>query len=245
MLDVILPEQMKVLNNCDLLGLTDVTDSFNTCDETSHVFIQKYKHIPTFGGNSFLVMDPGALLGYAEETFGYTAVDDPWMSHLKDKKVLVISTHAESIKHQWKNIEKIWGHNKDIVAPFELVDVIRSPYHPLMDNRQYPNCNHWGDTVNYMTKLIESYDFDVLLTSSTTSSVFFANHAKEIGKIGIQTGGVLQLYFGILGFRWTNKVSVYRNWHNMYNEHWMYPLQIDEAQNRKNALHLETNFAYW
>ena len=93
-------------------------------------------------------------------------------------------------------------------------------------------------------KEMEKYDFDVLLTGASTSSVFYAKHAKEIGKIGIQTGGVIQLFFGILGYRWT-KVPGYSKWNDMYNEHWIYPLEIDEAHNRKNNMHLETNFAYW
>jgi hypothetical protein len=65
-----------------------------------------------------------------------------------------------------------------------------------------------------------------------------------MGKIGIQTGGSLQLFFGIHGYRWY-QVDYYKNWHKMYNEHWIHPLKEDEAQNRTQNTHLETNFAYW
>jgi len=241
--DVIIPETIKVMHQADILGITDVTDTFNNCDINDHVILKEFDR-PTFGGNSILVMDPGGLLGHANDFFNIPAASNPWTSYLKNKKILVISTHAESIKHQWNHIDNIWGAQKDIIAPFELAGVIRSPYHPMMDNRQYPNCNHWGDTVSYVMKEMEKYDYDVLLTGASTSSVFYAQHAKEMGKIGIQTGGVLQLFFGILGYRWT-KVPGYSKWNDMYNEHWIYPLEIDEAQNRKNNMHLETNFAYW
>jgi len=242
--DVILPEIIKVMHQADILGITDVTDTFNNCVPEDHVVIKEFKNQPIFGGNSILVMDPGGLLGYAKEFFGIPEAINPWTAKLKNKKVLVISTHAESIKYQYNKLDKIWGNKREVIAPFELAGVIRSPYHPLMDNRQYPNCNHWGDTVNYIMKEIEKYDFDVLLAGASTSSVFYAQHAKELGKIGIQTGGVVQLMFGILGYRWT-KVLGYSQWNKMYNEHWIYPLEIDEAQNRKKNMHLETNFAYW
>ena len=241
--DVIIPETIRVMHQSDILGITDVTDTFNICDIKDNIFLQEFDK-PIFGGNSILVMDPGGLLGYAKDFFNISAVENPWPTYLKNKKVLIISTHAESIRHQWNNIDKIWGNKKNDIAPFELAGVIRSPYHPMMDDRQYPNCNHFGDTVTYIMKEMEKYDFDVLLTGASTSSVFYAKHAKEIGKIGIQTGGVIQLFFGILGYRWT-KVPGYSKWNDMYNEHWIYPLEIDEAHNRKNNMHLETNFAYW
>ena len=242
--DVIIPQTINVMKEANILGITDVTDTFNNCEAEDHVIIKEFSDIPTFGGNSILVMDPGGLFGHAKDFFNIPAANNPWPSFLKDKKVLVISTHAESIKHQWNNIDKVWGDKKEKIVPFDLVDVIRSPYHPMMDSRQYPNCTHWGETVEYICNEIEKYNFDVLLTGASTSSVFYAQKAKELGKIGIQTGGVVQLFFGILGYRWT-KVPGYSKWHDMYNEHWIYPLEIDEAQNRKNNMHLETNFAYW
>jgi hypothetical protein len=138
----------------------------------------------------------------------------------------------------------VWGDKKDLIVPYELVDVIRSPYHPSMDNRQPPNCKTWMDSVNYIKSVIDTYDYDVLLAGCTTSAPFYAKHAKDSGKIGIQTGGVIQLHFGVFGYRWTH-VPLHSGWHNMYNEHWITPLKTDEANKREEFRHLETNFAYW
>jgi hypothetical protein len=192
-------------------------------------------------GEDFLVMDPGAILSYSNQ-FG--ELKNPWTTKLKDKKVLVISTHSESIKHQWKNIDKVWGSQRERIVPFELVDVIRSPYHPDMDNRQPPNCDHWLDSVNYIKELMDTYDYDILLSGCSTSSPLYCDHAKQMGKIGIQTGGTIQIFFGILGYRWTKGIG-YENWKQMFNEHWINPLQVDEPQNRQKYISLETNFAYW
>jgi hypothetical protein len=116
----------------------------------------------------------------------------------------------------------------------------------MMDNRQYPNCNAWHESVEYIKHEMEKYDFDVLLSGATTSSPMYADHAKKMGKVGIQTGGTLQLFFGILGYRWSPEAkNGYAPWASMYNEHWIYPLREDSAQQRENYKFLETNYAYW
>ena len=237
-LQQIYPRVIKATESADFLGFVDCAQEL----QKSPLIISKYKDQPTFFSHSFLIMDPGALLGL-DNTWGQLS-DPPWTSHLKDKKVLVISTHAESIKHQWKNIDKVWGSNREKIAPFELVDCIRSPYHPGFDNRQYPGCNNWLDTVEYIKRLIETYDFDVLLSGASTSSPLYVDHVKKMGKVGIQTGGTIQLFFGLLGYRWT-QVEGYKNWHQMYNEHWINPLPIDASQRRGEFMFLETNYAYW
>jgi hypothetical protein len=229
-------ETEKVLRACDILGFVDISGEISRSP-----FIEQFGNKPMFFGlDQILVMDPAGLLGHS----WMGPVENPWTKYLKGKKVLVISTHVDSIKHQWKNIDAIWGDKKDLIVPFELVDVIRSPYHPAMDDRQYPNCKNWGESVSYIMNLMDSYDYDVLLTGATTSSPFYAQYAKERGKVGIQTGGVIQLFFGVYGYRWT-EVDVYKGWHAMYNEHWMYPLKSDEPQKRENYGGLETGFAYW
>lgn len=233
----VVPSNIYAMNNCDILGFVDISGSIKNNPQFTSNFGEKPMF---FGIDDINVLDPAGMLNVT----GKTEVSVPWTSCLKGKKVLVVSTHCETIKHQWKNIDKIWGSNRDKIAPFELVDCIRSPYHPLMDDRQYPNCETWAKTVEHILDKIDSYDYDVLIAGSTTSAPLYSLHAKSRGKVGIQTGGVHQLLFGILGYRWT-KVEGYKDWHKMYNEHWIYPLEIDEPTNRNKYSFLETNFAYW
>jgi hypothetical protein len=233
--NVVIPATVDEMMQCDMLGFVDISGEIS-----KNLHLQNILKKPMFFGNSIYLFDPAGLLNISH----MGPLSDPWTKYLKNKKVLVVSTHCESIKKQWKKINDIWNGNRAVIAPFELVDCIRSPYHPSMDDRQILGCSTWLDSVKYIQKQIESYDFDVLLTSSTTSSPFYANHAKKMGKIGIQTGGSLQLFFGIHGYRWY-QVDYYKNWHKMYNEHWIHPLKEDEAQNRTQNTHLETNFAYW
>ena len=235
----VVPAVEDAMRDSDILGFVDMSGDIRNGD-----YLNKYQEYQTkrvFGGDAFLVMDPGAILGHSTQ-FGM--LKNPWTTKLKGKKVLVISTHAATIKHQWNNIEKIWGDQKDTIVPFDLVDCIRSPYHPMVDGRQPPNCPTWLHAVAYYKELIDTYDYDVLLAGCSTSAPLYAQHAKETGKVGIQTGGTIQLFFGILGYRWT-KVPGYSTWHNMYNEHWIEPLKEDHSQGRTKFQHLESNFAYW
>ena len=231
---VIVPYVQNAMVSSDLLGFVDISGEIFKGDYVNKFGTEKKMF------DSFLVMDPGALFGYSPQ---YEKPEVLWTEKLKDKKVLVISTHVETIKKQWDNIENIWGDRKDQIAPFKLVDVIRSPYHPWMDERQPPNCKHFLESVNYNKELIDTYDYDVLLAGCSTSAPMYVDHAKKNGKVGIQTGGVLQIFFGIIGYRWTQ--GEYTPWKDMYNEHWIKPLKEDEAQNRIQHRHLETNFAYW
>ena len=236
----VIPKTIEAIENTDILGFVDCAQEL----QKDPVIIEKYKDKPTFFSHSFLIMDPGALLGL-DKIWGELK-DPPWTSYLKGKKVLVITTHCETIKQQWEKIDKVWGDNKDLIAPFELAGVIRSRYHYALDSRQYPDCFTWGESVEYIKKEMEKYDFDVLLSGATTSSPLYVEHAKNLGKVGIQTGGTLQLFFGILGYRWSPEAqNGYQPWAKMYNEHWTYPLKIDEPENKNQFSHLETNYAYW
>jgi hypothetical protein len=234
---VVIPETLKATSKADILGFVD-------CEKTLHLKkgIQNFVGIqPAFFGIDFEVLNPIALL--LKDLPGLGSVySDPWMSSLKNKKVLVISSHYESILSQWKHIDKVWGENLRNVAPFELAGVIRSPFHPLLDDRQYPNCNEWHQTVEYIKREMELVDFDVLLVGSAATAPLFAAHAKKMGKVGIHVGGSIQLFFGIKGFRW-EKVEGYKQWVSFYNDSWIYPLPQDRMQ--KNSQMIESCMAYW
>lgn len=240
-IQVVLPLTVKAMYNSDSLGFVDVSGDIKRTSPMKEIFKEKQ----LFFTEGFLAFDPGVFLGYSKNVWNDSANTEnyvPWTEYLKDKNVLVISTHVESIKHQWKNKDLIWGDKVQKINSFNLVDVIRAPYHPSLDDRQPENCNTWEDMVNHTKDLISKYDFDILLSGSTTSSPVFVDHVKSLGKIGIQTGGTIQLYFGIKGSRWS-KVPAYSDWLNMFNEHWTYPLPEDRPQ--KILDHLESFYAYW
>jgi hypothetical protein len=231
------PRIIKTIDTCDLLGLVDVGRQASL--EPAESFSRVYGEKEIFSGKQFAILDPGAILGVSE----FKKLDDPWTKYLKGKRVLVISTHKNSIWDRWHNIDKVWGENRDTIAPFELVDVIRTPYHPNYDSRQFINCSTWYDTIEFIKSKMDSLTYDVLLSGASGSSPFYVEHAKKRGKIGIQVGGSLQLFFGVLGGRW-DSTEAYKSWRSIFNEHWIRPLAEDKP-NLRDRFSFETNFAYW
>ena len=145
-------------------------------------------------------------------------------------------------------MDSVWGDKKNKILPFELVDAISTPYHPDLDDRQYMNCSDFMDKIEITKNIIDEYDYDVLLTGVTCQSPFYAQHAKDSGKVGIQTGGTIQLFFGIVGNRWVHVPPPspgVPKWNEMFNENWIWPMQVDEPQRKHKIDGSEAGFAYW
>lgn len=230
----IMPKAYEIMKKCDILGFVDI----------GHLIKNDLNFLSKFENNikyfDFLIMDPGALLGYSS----HGNVESPWTQYLAGKKVLIVSSHSNSIKYQWDKMDLVWGEQKDKIVPFELVDAIRTPYHPDLDDRQYPNCSNYMEMIERTKQIIDQYDYDVLLTGISNQSIFYAQHARDRGKVGIQTGGTIQLFFGLVGNRWL-QTPMYSNWIQMFNNNWIWPMQIDEPQRKQLISGLETSRAYW
>jgi len=233
-------ENMKAIENSDLLGFVDIAG----CVERNSILLDEHcaGKYTFFGVENIEVLDPGIILNE-------NLIKNPWTQKLKGKRVLVVSSHVSSITSQWESREKIWGDNLKNICDFDLVGVVRSPFHPQMDSRQYEGCHSWDQTLNRMKSLIDEYDYDVLLVGSAAYSPCLANHAKERGKIGITICGAIQIFFGVLGNRWTREAKSEgdRIWQGrrakIYNEHWKVTLKEDLPEN----VHIFNQFegAYW
>lgn len=231
------PRIINTIESCDLLGLVDVSRQHQL--EPAEIYTRLFPHKDIFSGKQFEIFDPGSILGVST----FKRLEDPWTKYLKGKKILVISTHRDSMLYQWDRIDTVWGENRELIAPFELVDVIRTPYHPVYDTRQFEGCSNWYDTIENIKSKISSYNFDVLFAGASGSSPFYTQHAKALGKVGIQIGGSIQLFFGILGGRWVS-TETHKTWKAIFNQHWIRPFENDKP-NLRNRFSFETNFAYW
>lgn len=225
-------ENIQNIINSDIVGFVDISESIKF--DTN--FLNSYCHNkPLFFKEQIEVLDPGALLDKNK-------INNPWTKQLEGKRVLVVSSHEKTILKQWDNIEKIWGDKIKEICPFDLVGVVRSPFSPQIDSRQYPDCDSWDKSLGYMKQIIDSYDYDVLLVGAAVYSPSLADHAKKTGKIGITICGAIQLFFGILGSRWVNN-QCFSEWKNLFNEHWIYPLEEDLPNNKSLFDNYEK--AYW
>jgi len=144
-------------------------------------------------------------------------IDDNWTNYLGGKKILVVSSHVNSINHQYLNLDKIWNRRL-FKNKFELY-LLKAPLQPQFE--QYHNS--WVETLEWLKQSIKEINFDVLIVGAGAYGLPLAVEAKRLGKIGIHLGGSIQILFGLKGKRWDQ----WEEYQNIYNDYWIRPLDID------------------
>jgi hypothetical protein len=155
----------------------------------------------------------------------------PWANQLSGKRVLVISAFAESITKQHSKISQVFP---SIEFPeFELT-TIRSP---ITSGQRDKSGKSWFELLEEMKHQIRLNDFDIALIAAGAFSYPLAAYVKEVGKIGIHCGGGLQLFFGLMGNRWSNSPEIQR----YVNGDWTRP---SDDERPASASEIE-NACYW
>jgi hypothetical protein len=235
--EVWVPLNFNYIKNSDILGFVDVSGAIYNDTEFNLNFCKN--KITFFGEAEILALDPGFL---CNKNILEMPIFNPWTKYLQNKKVLILTSHEKSIKYQLSNMKNIWGSSYNDFN-FDVAGIIRTPYHPEMDDRQYPGCSTWEKSLNYLQNEMDKYSYDIALTSGGAFAPGLADHAKNKGKIGITICGVLQLYFGILGSRWNGRHRLYVDWNKMFNNHWIEPISVDLPKNKNIFDRFEK--AYW
>jgi len=153
-----------------------------------------------------------------------------WAQALNGKKVLVISPFVKEFKSQIHLVDRIFENTNFPKAKFVFC---KSPITQggLSDGK------NWITHLNDTKKTISKIDFDVALISAGSYALPLAAYAKEMGKIGINCGGELQLFFGVIGKRWNQKGR-----HDKFlNEFWIRPLEENKPLNWESI----ENGCYW
>jgi hypothetical protein len=226
---------LSVVENSDVAMFVDISGEI----EKDHSMDGFYKEKPYCYQDDCCVLDAGFLVG---KHIHRVQCEVPWTSKLENKKVLVISPFEKTIKQQWAKRDLIWGSAVNKMNGFELVDVIKAPFHPKVDDTNLNGKESWYEVAEVYMDKMDSYDYDVVLIGAGAYAPVLANHAKSMGKVGITICGALQLMFGILGPRWVD-YPCYSPWKKMFNEHWIYPLEEDKPLN--NYLMTSIENSYW
>jgi len=122
-----------------------------------------------------------------------------WTQLLEGKKVLVVHPFAALIKRQYGNRSASRSLSQ-LLPSFEL-SVIRS-HQFLAESTEKTIFPSWFDGLEDLKAQMDDIDYDIALVGAGAMGIFLAAHAKKRGRVGIHVGGVLQIYFGILGKRW-------------------------------------------
>lgn len=228
--DTYYPKIGESLQNADAIGHPGVS---------SKSFFEKFEQLYLVNKVCYTecrFLDPIYLLNYS----------DPWTKYLKGKKVLVINSSASSIEKQWDNIDNIWGDKRELICPFELVDVIRSPFAPSVCGGDifYGNkkINDFIECSDMICDFIDDADFDIALIGAGAFAPVLASHIKSKKKSVITTCGATQLFFGVKGKRWTKSLGEHRK---IINDDWIFPVEEDIPTNVKFIESFEGGNLYW
>jgi len=155
----------------------------------------------------------------------------PWSKALMNKRVLIVSPFANTIKIQFNRIDKVFPdlnlHNFDL-------EVIKSP---MTINTNFPVTKSWFTNLNEVKHQMSNTNYDIAMISAGSYSYPLAHHAKSNGKIGIHAGGGLQLFFGIMGKRWDGSEFL----KEILNPYWTRP----SPEETPNSAHLVEGGCYW
>lgn len=147
---------------------------------------------------------------------------NPWTLALKGKRILIISAFADTIQKQISHREKIYG-----------VDLFPDCSFVFLKPPQTQGQNESDDWLiefnEFCNKINEIKDnFDVALCSCGGYGNPVVGFIHSIGKSAIYVGGVLQMYFGVMGGRWEEErkdiVLLYKN------EYWTRPAEDERPK---------------
>ena len=153
----------------------------------------------------------------------------PWTHALKGKKILVINPFTDSIKVQYENnreqlFSKIYEPD-EILPEFELI-ILKSVQ--TSGGTVDPRFATWFDALDWMIEECRKIDFDVALIGCGAYGYLLAAAIKRMGKGAIQTCGSTQMFFGVLGERWTADEKLMNE---VVNSYWIRPSEDERPKN--------------
>ena len=155
-----------------------------------------------------------------DERFAYAKI-------FENKKVLILTSHSKTIKSQLNKRDKLF--TKPIFSESTKIFVHKTPQQNAGNHDERSWKLHFDKLKTEIDKIKNGFfDFDIALVSCGGFGMPISHYIRtELGKSVIYVGGVLQLYFGVMGGRWEQSEKI----RPMVNEHWTRPLDIDKPLN--------------
>jgi hypothetical protein len=152
---------------------------------------------------------------FSMDIFHYIHDKTPWTHALKGKRLLIISPFVESMQEKLPVLDKIY--DRDLFP--ECSFVFLKPPQTQADT----SSRSFHEELNDFDKEIDTIKdtFDVALVSCGGYGNLVCSSIFDMGKSAIYVGGVLQMYFGILGNRWIEERNAVVN--IFVNDYWTRP----------------------
>jgi hypothetical protein len=179
------------------------------------------------------------ICAHAIEPFYY--IDHPqykFNTIFKNKKVLIITSHKET------TINQLTSKNYEKVFPTSLFDETTEfhVYKPPQQNAGNHDNNSW--IIHYekmksdLKELKKEFNFDIALVSCGGFGMPISDYIyTELKSSSMYIGGALQLFFGIIGRRWSGSQDITKH----VNSYWTSVLDSDKPKN----INLCEGGCYW
>lgn len=198
---------------CDRLAIWD-GECYKQCGEMYEYCKKTFPHTPTIPAH---VLEPYYFM--QEPMYRFPQL-------FKDKKILIVTSHATSIQHQ------IGAHLDEIFHPYEIFPQKENIQVYRTVQQSGGNCDRqdWSHHFKNMCDDISLLDFDVAFIGCGGFSNVLGHYIRsELNRSAIYVGGPLQLYFGIMGRRWLWNSAILSIVHQN-NTCWIKPFQEDYVQ---------------
>jgi hypothetical protein len=121
---------------------------------------------------------------------------NPWTQALRGKRILLVSPFEDSLREKIDVREQIYGIDLFPDCTFTFLK-------PPQTQASMPSRDFCEELIDFEKAIDDRLsDFDVALLSCGGYANPIGSYIYEKGKSAIYVGGVLQMYFGILGSRW-------------------------------------------
>lgn len=165
------------------------------------------------------------------DIFDYMYANKIWTNALRGKKVLIVSAFIKSIKQQ---IEKGEIYPKELFPECEFLFI-----KPPQTNGKHISLEWNRELELFNERLAKVGEYDIALVSAGGYGNLICNEIYKQGHSAIYVGGVLQMYFGLLGHRWEEEKSSAVKM--FMNERWTRPMEEERPPGHKD---IESS-AYW
>jgi hypothetical protein len=162
-----------------------------------------------------------AFWSFALDIFHYI-YGSPWTHALRGKTILVISPFIQSLELQITRRHLVYdGVDLFPECQFKFIK-------PPQTHAEEPSMEFDQELAQFFNQLDHVGDYDVALVSAGGYGNPICSHIYRHGRSAIYVGGVLQMYFGILGQRWvTERPDVVKLFMNQY---WVRPKDTEKPR---------------
>lgn len=159
--------------------------------------------------------------------------DNPWITALEGKRVLVIHPFEKTIRKQHAQLNKLFA-DKEMIPEYELLTI--KAVQSIAGNKP-DEFNDWFEALEWMKGEVDKLEFDIAIIGCGAYGFPLAAYVKQIGKKAIHLGGAAQYLFGIRSSAGDKTIKL----PGLMNEYWVYPSQEETPK----GIEMVEDSRYW